>query len=85
MLHETVGRYFKAFGDIYLCFRYEARAGFWMRVVEKGDGTGLIDRPLGAEACISGRAIGRTYHYIHNAPWADKSEKHESPCECYCC
>lgn len=83
--HETVGHYFRAFGDIYLCFRYERRAGFWMRCIQKGKEAALIDRAVGQEACVSERAIGRTYHHAWNAPWDDNYQAHEQPCECYVC
>lgn len=83
--HETVGRYFRAFGDVYLCTKYLRRTGFFMKVVEKGKEPGLIDRPVGHVADVSERAIGRTYHCIYDSPWDEKYEAHEQPCECYVC
>jgi hypothetical protein len=80
--HETVGRYLYAFGDVYLCFRWERRCGFWVRLMQKGEGVALVKRELGEEACISERAIGRTYHRRYED---DRYEAHVQPCDCSCC
>jgi hypothetical protein len=77
--HSTVGRYFKSMGAVFFCARYVKSQGFWMRMVS-GERT-ITGRSVGDEACVSERAIGRTFHAIYASPY----EKHESPCECYVC
>lgn len=81
--HETVGRMFRAFGDKYRCVSYQPTQGFWVVLVEKGPNSGgLIDRAVGERACISERAIDRTYHRIYE----DRSYiEHEQDCKCYVC
>ena len=85
--HETVGRYFRAWdSSIYLCTSWHRASGFWMRVIVKGDADGA--RGVGEEACISERAIGRTYHRLpdHEIPaGAPLFPEHAQPCNCYIC
>ena len=83
--HETVGHYFKAHGDVYLCIRYLPRTGFFMRCIEKGQTQGLLNRAVGEVVDVSERAIGRTYHRIIDGAWGCLYEAHEPPCACYVC
>lgn len=82
--HETVGRVFKAFGDLYRCTRYARASGFYMRLVSKDPRGGSLfpGRQVGEEVCVSERAIGRTYY---RDDMDEGYEAHAEGCECKCC
>lgn len=85
-MSEVVGKRFRGWpGLVYVVTRWERRAGYWVTVVSGSDPLGA--RKVGDVACISERAIGRTYHEIH--PWqpdyAAPLAEHEQPCDCRIC
>ncbi len=80
--HPTVGWRFRGMGGVYRCTRYDPRSGFWMRMLERAPDAMASDRNVGDEACVSERAIGRTYHLV----WQDEEPvEHEQPCGCSVC
>jgi hypothetical protein len=81
-VHDTVGHRFQSMGIEYRCTRYDERRGFWMRVLAVHDDRPMFERAIGEECCVSERAIGRTFHRIHDGA---ESGPHEQPCDCYVC
>lgn len=64
--HETIGRTFKSWdGHKYVCDSWEENLGFWMTRVDapvehRSDPHSEFRRN------VSERAVGRTYHLVHN-------------------
>jgi hypothetical protein len=62
----TVGKKYRGFDQrIYECFGYDPRHGFWMRTVDEGEPR---------QTNVSERAIGRTYHLVHEQVRTSRQE-----------
>jgi hypothetical protein len=62
--HETVGRTFKSFGELYYCDSYDPQCGFWMTKIGRET----------ERRNVSERAIGRTFHLDQRLSYDDQGQ-----------